>query len=951
MNIILARRFCCPSCRGSVDVITLQSNSNNQRLEYGVLACSRCYTATPVLAGFVHFDQPQLLDEQPSLAELRALEQAITPRLARYGELIRQSASRSYDTYAAFQPFNESTRALYPLLDILRQQLKPGDVILDTWCRTGFNGALLAGLFPEQEIISIWEGNSGVLAYEGYRYWLGQNKRPDNWTLVFNHPNRGLPFLDASIDLLHGLDSVHRYDFSPFLSDCLRVVKPTGTLVFPHIHLSNNEPEPFFQRGGVQLHGLRYRDYFAKRLAGSDRQAFVLSELDLFDIRTETPLQDQADTSHYNGFIAILPADAQPIVRPARLEVRGQDCLLPNPLLQIDPCTGNVRVDGTRMAGGAAEMLSRHPCYDLHLQRVLPAQLSRRQAMIWHWLQTGATWGETQEKLQLSPTEARTELETLVANDIVQAVPIGEAMSRLQHFYVNRRATTPLSQQCFVALWQGLVTTYADRDLLRSEDGSAFQAADAAQIVNALTALLSSRALGPGDQVALIAAPHALAILCIWACWLRGIIVVPIDPTLPKTTQYALLQRTQVQLVLSDDAAETAYDTLYLGEAETSLPSLFDLLPEFWDSKPAGIPVGEQAPAALLFTSGSTGLPKGVILSQGALYRGAQTLSESYQWTSQDTILCPAGLHTMSGLRNNCVAPLMAGATLFTASGQHFRHPTTAAAICRRGDVSVLTVVPAFIHMLRAAGTVQSWGRLRQVLCTGTQLSLQAQAEGEKLLSAPIYNYYGLTESGGICTLQAPDTQRWSDGDIGAPAAAELRLIDAQGQLISMDNQPGELEIYNANLLLGYLDGAPETGTRMVDGWLRTGDRAYLCRGHIILCGRSDDMVKNRLGDMLNPNVIENWLCARGDILEAAVIAAETDQGTRLEGWLIPRGEMSLEQASIIRSELLHALGTAMTPERLHLIDDLPRGANGKVARAVLRQRLHEMDGRKDPTV
>lgn len=940
MKKSLASRFCCPACRSPVEAITQQGD--DEHLIYGLLACYRCYTGTPVLAGFVHIDQPQLLDHILSLEELQALEHKITPRLARYGEVLQQSASRSYDTYAAFQPFNESTRALYPLLDTLRQQLNPGDVILDTWCRTGFNGALLAGLFPEQQIISIWEGNSGVLAYEGYRYWLGQDQRPSNWTIVFTHPSSGLPFLDESIDLLHGLDSMHRYSFSPFLGDCLRVVKKTGALVFPHIHLSNSEPEPFFQRGGVQLHGQRYRAYFDKVLACSGRQAFVLSELDLFNIRTETRLKDQADTAHYNGFIAVLPAGVEPLLHPTLPKIRDEDCLLPNPLLEIDPRTGRVRVDGERMSSGAAEMLARHPCYDQHLQQVLPAALSKRQAMIWHWLQTGATWGETQAKLQLSPAEAQAELDLLVQSDIVQAVPIGEAMSRLQHFYVNRCTSTALSQQCFTALWQGIAAAYADRDLLRSEDGSAFNAADSSHVVSALTALLAAREIGSGSRVALIAAPLALAILFIWACWLRGAVVVPIDPALPKNTQSALLQRANVKLVLSDDAAETAENAVYLGEAETTLPSLFDLLPEFLDAEPALIPVGEQAPASLLFTSGTTGIPKGVILSHGALYRGARTLSESYEWHNEDIILCPAGLHTMSGLRNNCVAPLMAGATLFTADVQHFRHPGTAAAACRRWNISVLTMVPAFIHMLRAAGTEQAWGPLRQVLCTGTQLSLQAQAEGEKLLSVPVYNYYGLTESGGICTLQALNTPRFADGDIGAPAAAELRLIDEHGQVVSADDQPGELEIYNANLLLAYLDCAPETGTRIVDGWLRTGDRAYLHQGHFILCGRSDDMIKTRLGEMLNPSVIESWLCGRDDILEAAVIAAETSKGTRLEGWIIPRGEMSLEQLAVIRAELLQALGAAKTPDRLHLATDLPRGANGKVARAVLRQRLNE---------
>src|SRR5690606_37784862 len=87
--------------------------------------------------------------------------------------------------YAAFQPFNESTRALYPLLPLLRETLRPGDIILDTWCRTGYSAAWLAGLFTEQQVIALWEGYSNVLGYRGFRYWLHEGKRPANLHILF----------------------------------------------------------------------------------------------------------------------------------------------------------------------------------------------------------------------------------------------------------------------------------------------------------------------------------------------------------------------------------------------------------------------------------------------------------------------------------------------------------------------------------------------------------------------------------------------------------------------------------------------------------------------------------------------------------------------------------------------------------------------------------------------
>jgi acyl-coenzyme A synthetase/AMP-(fatty) acid ligase len=219
-------------------------------------------------------------------------------------------------------------------------------------------------------------------------------------------------------------------------------------------------------------------------------------------------------------------------------------------------------------------------------------------------------------------------------------------------------------------------------------------------------------------------------------------------------------------------------------------------------------------------------------------------------------------------------------------------------------------------------------------------LSIPAQSDVERRLGVPIHVYYGLTETGGICSLAPPGTARIADGDIGIPADAHFRLVDSSDRAINQDNRTGQLQIYSANLMKEYFGDADATREKFDNGWLRTGDLAQRVGQTFVLQGRIDEMFKTRHGIAVYPAPLEQLLSSREDVAEAVVIGVNLQRGPRIEAWVIANGSVGGQWGEEVHGWLHARLGPQFTPDRLHVVDSLPRVTNGKVQRSVLRAQL-----------
>ncbi|MEH6466929.1 MAG: hypothetical protein V7722_04810, partial [Porticoccus sp.] len=202
----------CPNCKE----LLLEKILDGQQF----LSCSTCQLLTPVVNDFVLFTETRAVGGYPTRG-VQALQEKFSD-IKGYEAYCRSKGQRGViEIYAAFQPFNESSRAIYPFIDQLKSQLQPSDLIVDTWSRTGWSALLLAALFPDQQVVAIWEGDNSVLGYIGYGYWFAPQRRPENLSVIFLAPDQDLPFFDGSAALIHGHDIVHRRPMPSYLDDLL----------------------------------------------------------------------------------------------------------------------------------------------------------------------------------------------------------------------------------------------------------------------------------------------------------------------------------------------------------------------------------------------------------------------------------------------------------------------------------------------------------------------------------------------------------------------------------------------------------------------------------------------------------------------------------------------------------------------------------------------------------
>jgi len=475
--------------------------------------------------------------------------------------------------------------------------------------------------------------------------------------------------------------------------------------------------------------------------------------------------------------------------------------------------------------------------------------------------------------------------------------------------------------------------------LLVSGDGRSARARSIAET----TRLFAAAGVASGSIV-LYQGRQAPALVAIfWATVALGAIFVPIDVGWPDYLLARAAGNLRPAVVIADEQLLPALAKLY--PAATAI-ALADVAAGDSGATPAAmtlpVEIAGSAPAACLFTSGSTGVPKAVVVSRDGLAHSARTTLGSFAWRAGDRLVNLPEPHAMSGLRNALVAAPLGGVEWLAVPDTALDNVFARTAWLAEVRCNHLVAGPAFLRQLMLMGArlpAGALGDLRAIYSTGAALNQVVASWLRDTHGVAVVNYYGLTETGGLCLSQSLADAKAGDTSLGRPVGCEARLVDEDG--VCSDH--GELQIKSAQLMMGYLDDPELTSAKFDGDWLRTGD--IMRRdddGRFHLVGRNGLAIKSASTDRIHPEELENLLEQHDAVIDAAALGFRSEAGIDQIALLVVRRSTGLEDNALklaLAQFIQRHLGCDRTPNLIAFVDQLPR-TGGKIARTALREMI-----------
>lgn len=920
------------------------------------------YQLIPRIDNLYFYNEVDIFPESTNVSENRILTQNFK-NTYKYEHFLKQKGRRPiYDMYACFQPFNESLKALYPFLKKLKTQVKKDDIILNLWDRSGWLTNLLAGLFPEQQIITTWEGNKDVLGYQGFHFWM---KDLANVTVLFCDLNKPLPLKDKSVTFTVGLDAFHRFDQLFMLQELSRLVKKDGAILFPHVHLSNTEPEPFFERGCKQIHGKQYQSAFDLMSAYSNKDGFIFSEPALFaanDITTNVPIKVQSDpnTTDYNALIALLPKSWRetPLTSFSLKDLSNcnKSRVLTNTLLNISLHQQKVIIDHSYFYGAMKDLLERHPVYVERIKELENFSLSELAVKTIYVAKSGLTIEEISATLGETEETIIKELENLEKLGLIQVLPISEPGIRLQNYIMSQEFVISKKQQTIKHLWENAIQSFSENTAIISlQDESEYTYDDCNQIITTIITALQEAGLKKGDKIIICNSLHFEAILLFWACMQIGIVVVPITQHLTDETIKTVIDLTESKYIFTNKKFHTSKESFlnkltailfdYEDDQDEDYIYFADWLSEITESEVQNEPIEPTDEAIILFTSGSTGTPKGVQLSHGNLYRSGRLITETFFWKANDRFFALGGLDAMSGLRNSSVAGLNVGSAVVIPKEEEITNLFAITESIESSQSTIMGSNPAFLRQVikykdKIRGQLDS---LKILICTGNKLTNELRDEFKKLYNLSILNYYGLSETTGICTSQSSLDENLNIDTIGKPVGCIAQIVDKNDHIVA-PGEVGELRIFSDNLMQGYYKDPFQTKNAIRNGWFYTQDLAkYIENENIQLLGRKRNIVKTATEELVYLDVIQQHLSKFNFIEDSFVCSYNKLDNERIAAFVVLKPKFIDDEKSIkknINDSLTEKFGKKSIPNVIQILKQLPYSTNGKLLKSKLLNEL-----------
>ncbi|MGW3285568.1 acyl-CoA synthetase [Streptomyces sp. NPDC001002] len=474
--------------------------------------------------------------------------------------------------------------------------------------------------------------------------------------------------------------------------------------------------------------------------------------------------------------------------------------------------------------------------------------------------------------------------------------------------------------------------TFGDRSLTYAELGAATDA-------------LAARIRG-GDQsstvrVAVWATPALETAVAVVAALRAGVAAVPLNPKSGEKELGHILGDSEPTLVLAAPGDELPSPLRDLRRVDVEVRGVGGDGTAVGDWTAVHEEPGDEDPALIVYTSGTTGPPKGAVLPRRAISSTLDALADAWQWTGDDVLVHGLPLFHVHGLVLGILGPLRRGGSV-----RHLgRFDTEGVARELNSGATMLFGVPTMYHRIAQAlpdepELAKALGRARLLVSGSAALPVHDHERIKSATGRRVVERYGMTETLMNTSVRADGEAR--AGTVGVPLpGVELRLVEEDGsELTAYDGESvGEIQVRGPNLFTGYLNRPDATEAAFTaDGWFRTGDMAVRePDGYVRIVGRkATDLIKSG-GYKIGAGEIENALLEHPGVREAAVTGEpDEDLGERIVAWIVPTNPDEPPSDGELADHVARRLAPHKRPRVVHHLSSLPRNDMGKIMKRAL---------------
>jgi long-chain acyl-CoA synthetase len=455
-----------------------------------------------------------------------------------------------------------------------------------------------------------------------------------------------------------------------------------------------------------------------------------------------------------------------------------------------------------------------------------------------------------------------------------------------------------------------------------------------------LAAWLAGKGIEPGSSVSFMLPNGVSAATVFLGAMYGGYVVSPVNLLAQDAQLEYTLAHSDTRLVFAtaDDRArlEAVRDRTGAG-FEIRVVDIDGLdLPDVPDATPR--PIGPGDPAMLMYTSGTTGRPKGALLSHGNMLAAGRAVAASLALGAGDRVLSSLPLYHINGQCIATVAPLVSGGSIVMP---HRFSVSQWWPLVARYRPTWLNVVPTIIAYLLngpelSAEQAQACRNVRFGRSASAPLPPAQHRAFEARFGISVVEAMGLTECASVAFSNPLDIAARRYGSPGLPLCVEARVVDPAGKVLG-DGERGEIELRGDNVMIGYYKSPDATAQALrAGGWLATGDLGYRdSDGYYFITGRLKELIIKG-GENIAPREIDEALLAHPAVLEAAAVGVPDDAyGQEILACVVVKPDVACSEQEL-RAHCERTLGRYKTPRYLRFVPALPKGPSGKVQRLKL---------------